>query len=48
VADDVQAIMLTLFGDTSYVAAVELDPLRTGALADRLLEAALPRLSRTC
>ena len=42
-----QAIMLTLYDDTGHVASVEFDPLRTVGLAGRLLEAALPRLSRT-
>jgi hypothetical protein len=36
--------MLTLYDNTGHVAAVEPDPLRTVALAGRLLEAALPRL----
>jgi hypothetical protein len=47
VADDGQAIMLTLYDNTGHVAAAELDPLRTVALVGRLLEAALLRLRQT-
>jgi hypothetical protein len=46
VADDGQAIMLTLYDNTGHVVAVELDPLHTMALAGRLFEVALPRLRR--
>jgi hypothetical protein len=45
VSDDGSTIRLTLYSEASAVASVALDPVRAVALAGRLIEAALPRLS---
>jgi hypothetical protein len=45
VSDDGSKIRLTLHSDADAVASVELDPTRVFALAGRLIDAALPRLS---
>jgi hypothetical protein len=45
VSDDGREIRLTLYAEAGAVAAVVLDPVRAVALAQRLIAAALPRLS---
>jgi hypothetical protein len=47
VSDDGREIRLTLYTEAGAVAAVVLDPVRAVALAQRLIAAALPRLSST-
>jgi hypothetical protein len=45
VSDDGSTIRLTLYSEAGAVAATVLDPIRAIALAQRLITAALPRLS---
>jgi hypothetical protein len=46
VSDDGQTIRLTLYAETGTIAAVDLDPIRAITLAGKLIDGALPRLSK--
>jgi hypothetical protein len=45
VSDDGSTIRLTLYSEAGAIATVALDPIRARALARRLVDAAVPRLS---